>query len=265
MFADDTTLFFSHRNIEQLQQIYNSELENVSNWLKANKLSLNTKKTNILLFRTVKKQLPNDFTLRVNGVLIKEKSCAKYLGVLIDNKLSFYEHCNHVCNKLVKGNAILSKIKYFVPHKVLRNVYFARIQPHMDYGITTWGFGCKTYLQSIQKLQRKSIRLFNLKPRRFPTKALFFDNKILPLHNILRFKNGCLLWKASHNALPSNLNALFRKTHTRFFKPFRRLKLTQANITYAGVKFWNHTPHEIREQSTFSAFKKKLKKYLLEH
>ena len=81
LFADDTTIFLSDKNVKNLEEILNRELVNVSHWLVANKLSLNVKKSNVLLFRTKNNKNTLNINLMLNGIPIEEKLEAKYLGV----------------------------------------------------------------------------------------------------------------------------------------------------------------------------------------
>ena len=124
MFADDTTILYSHKNIDTVEETINRELIHVSDWLVANKLSLNVKKPNVLLFRS-KNVVTRNINIEINGVQAEEKEHAKYLRVLVDNKLSFHNHINHVNSKLTKGNAILTKVRKYIPPSVLTNTYHA--------------------------------------------------------------------------------------------------------------------------------------------
>ena len=95
MYADDTNLFYFNNDIETSFSIVNMELEKISEWFKANKLSLNIKKTIYTLFH--KNSTKNDLPLKlpdlkiVNSVL-KRQASIKYLGVMLDEKISWKEH-----------------------------------------------------------------------------------------------------------------------------------------------------------------------------
>ena len=129
----------------------------------ANKLSLNVKKSNALLFRT--KNVPNTLkiNLELNGVPIEEKFDAKYLGVILDNKLKYDGHIKHVKSKLIKGNAILAKVRHFIPTDFLTNTYFAHLQSHIDYGLNLWGYASQVHLKNIIPLQKKLFESCALK------------------------------------------------------------------------------------------------------
>ena len=272
LFADDTTIFLSHKDPRQLEEILNRELVHVSNWLIANKLSLNVGKSNLLLFRGKNSKLPA-LNIKINGLAVEEKEYAKYLGILIDNKLSFSQHINHVKAKLIKGNAILSKVRHYLPKTTLLSTYHAYIQPHIDYGLNVWGHTYKTHILPIQRQQRKAIRLMNFakKPDYSTTRQdnqtteLFIKDKILPFTENLKLSTAKLFWKASNDNLPTTLAPLFNKrSNNTYHLPFRRIDATQNSPIYQGVQAWNSIPAEIRSKSTLNAFKNNYKKLLFE-
>ncbi len=265
LFADDTTIFYSHKNIRELENTINRELIHVTNWLIANKLSLNVGKSNVLLFRRKnEKVLP--INIKINGCTIDVKEYAKYLGILIDNKLSFKQHTQHVNSRLVKGNAILSMVRHYLPKPTLINTYNAYIQPHIDYGLNVWGHTYKTHITPLKRQQRKAIRLMNFKPKRFETDELFISDKVLPFDHNLQLSSAKLLWKAKNNLLPPTVNTLFkqRSHNSSFHLPFKRLEISQQSSTYQGVQVWNQLPQDIRSKQTMNSFKANLKNHLLD-
>ena len=106
LFADDTNSFHSSRNLTQLTNMISTELTNVVNWLNASRLSLNVENANFMVLRHNGKnqECPN---IHINGSQIKEVSSTKFLGVFIDNKLSWAEHINHISNKVSKSIGII--------------------------------------------------------------------------------------------------------------------------------------------------------------
>ena len=267
LFADDTTIFHSHKNPKTLESIINNELLHVTDWLIANKLSLNVKKTKVLLFRPKNESRAAKINIILNGTPIEESEFAKYLGVIIDNKLSFEHHINQVKSKLIKGNAIIAKVRNYIPRKLLINVYNAHIQPHINYGLNVWGHTADKYLNIVRSQQRKAVRLINFKNRYFKdTDTLFKEMNALTLSQNLSLNNSKLLWQVDTNNMMSDLYPLFQKrqddSHT-FFLPYRRLHLTQSCISYRGVQVWNKIPKRIREANTLDTFKNNYKNYLL--
>ena len=110
LFADDTSLFYSHKNKHEAVEILNTELAKISEWLAANKLSLNVSKSKLLIFSNQKPvnagadDVIDDFNLTLNGESLKQVEFAKYLGVLIKN-LSWKNQIDAIKLKLSKGKS----------------------------------------------------------------------------------------------------------------------------------------------------------------
>ena len=100
LFADDTNLFFSHKNPNTLEQIINSELVKIDTWFKCNKLSLNINKTNYILFRSHKKNDIKQICPKINGQNIERVGSTKFLGIHIDEFLNFKRHIDDLTTKL---------------------------------------------------------------------------------------------------------------------------------------------------------------------
>ena len=137
LFADDTAIYYSHDNIHSLQKNINIELTKVALWLNANKLSLNVSKSCFILFHPPQKKLPK-ISLAINDLPIPEKTSVKYLGVILDQHLTWKEHVQHANMKIHKGMGILYKVRYFVTSQILRSFYFAFIPSHIDYCFNIW-------------------------------------------------------------------------------------------------------------------------------
>ena len=107
LFADDTNLFYSHNNVKELFRTMNAELSHLNDWFCANKLSLNTDKTKYVLFHKAKSKdnlplvLPDLF---INDVKIKSENSLKFLGVMIDENLTWKAHVELVEKKISKNS-----------------------------------------------------------------------------------------------------------------------------------------------------------------
>ena len=168
-------------------------------------------------------------------------------------------------SKLVKGNAILAKVRHFVPQDLLKNTYHAHFQPHIDYGLTVWGHAAKTNLEVVNRQQRKAIRIMNFKKTDFKeTDKLFKENKILPLKSCLMLNSSKIIWRAGNSLLNAPIKSLFNERENGTFHiPHRRIDLTQACISYRGVQVWNRLPPEIQSSPSLNTFKDRYKEHLL--
>ena len=144
LFADDTNVLYSHENFKTLELIVNVELNNLFNWLTANKLTLNRKKSNFVIFHPYQKRLNylpqvDIFDNEENkNVTLEHKNCIKDLGLLIDENLSLKNHIYTLKTKISKTVSLIAKLGHIIPNRTLPDIYTSSIAPHIMYGITSW-------------------------------------------------------------------------------------------------------------------------------
>ena len=130
LFADDTNIFCTHKNIDTLCNIINNELIKLNEWFCVNKLSLNLKKTSFMCFTNIKAaSQPN---IIFNNSLIERIHVTKFLGVMIDDKLTWKEHINHVQSKLSKSISILYRASKVLTKAALITLYYSLFYPYMS-------------------------------------------------------------------------------------------------------------------------------------
>jgi hypothetical protein len=278
LFADDTSLFYSHKNKEKAIQIMNTELSKISQWLAANKLSLNVGKSKLLIFTNQKsksegaKNIPcseinsenTDFQLFINGEKLKEVDFAKYLGVLIDNKLKWTNQIDAINLKLSKGTGLLAKIRHFVPTSVLRSLYFSFINPHTDYNLLNWGMAPATNLDSIKTKIKKAVRIISFEATDSPSIPLFKKLNILPLDCSIKMKNAQFMWKLYNGFLPVSLSSNFyNNARTQYSISESRLSSLEKFVLFAGPKVWKDIPNEIKAKISLRSFTNNLTKHYI--
>ena len=147
LFAEDTNHFYSHNNVKELFRTMNAELSHLNDWFCANKLSLNTDKTKYVLFHKAKSKdnlplvLPDLF---INDVKIKSENSMKFLGVMIDENVTWKTHVELVENKISKSVGILFKASRSLNSKSLQSTYFALVHPYINYAKIAWASTNKT-------------------------------------------------------------------------------------------------------------------------
>ena len=129
LFADDTSIIFVNNSLKEHETLVNHELGNVNEWLKANKLSLNIKKSNFVIFPPRQKNMPLLPRIKILDSVtntyanLEMIDYVKYLGLMIDSNLSWKYHIESICHKISKSIGIIAKIRHFVPRRVLLSVY----------------------------------------------------------------------------------------------------------------------------------------------
>ena len=147
MYADDTTISFNLEDFPLInkEEAINRELDKLNIWLKLNKLTLNVAKTKCMIFRKRRRITPVELT--IDGQEIDVVSQYRFLGIMLDETLSWKPHVDLVINKLSKINGILYRLKYVYPKNVLLTIYNSLFVPHINYGSLVWG----TNIDRIQK------------------------------------------------------------------------------------------------------------------
>ena len=139
LYADDTTVINKDKEISILLKTLKVELEKLSIWLKANKLSLNAQKTYYLVFHRAKIKLKIKADVIMNGSLLNRANQVKYLGIIIDHKLNWVQHITYVKNKIAKGVGIMYKARRFLNKACLTNLYHTYIYPYLIYIVLRFG------------------------------------------------------------------------------------------------------------------------------
>ena len=135
LYADDTCVLISGNHLNDLIDRLNTELISLNNWFKANKLSLNTKKSFFMIFyrSRIKPNVINRVV--IDNHQLTQVNSAKYLGVIIDHKLNWIEHISYVKSKMSKGIGIMFKAKQFLTKKALLMLYHAYIYTVLRFGV----------------------------------------------------------------------------------------------------------------------------------
>ena len=124
LFADDTTILFSTNDIVSQIPLINSELLEVSNWFKANKLSANATKTNYMIMGTPKMTSMIDQTdIILDNTKLDGVTKNKFLGVIIDENLTWKNHIDGITKTISRNIGMINKLKFFVPERILSALY----------------------------------------------------------------------------------------------------------------------------------------------
>ena len=194
-------LLFLSNSIKKLNKQLNRDLKHLFNWLNTNKISLNVKKTEIVIFKSKQQKLEVDLKLHPT-------ESVKYLGVKIDANLTWQHHVNDLSIKLNRANALLFKISKYVSPKILRSIYFAIFDSHLSYCCLVWAQNFSS-IKQILILQKKAVRIINFQPRNSHTSPLFKQNFILKFQDKICLGNILFVRKSLNNLSPSIFNTWF--------------------------------------------------------
>ena len=153
LFADDTNIFCSGHDIEKLSEKVTSELRKMKDWFAVNKLSLNVSKTNYMLFTNSK--CSTDIQIQICNTDIERVNATKFLGVLIDDKLTWKNHIELVKSKVSRSVFLLNRAKHVLNYSAMLTLYNSIVLPYLTYCCELWGSTYKSRLNSLVLVQKK--------------------------------------------------------------------------------------------------------------
>lgn len=203
-FADDTTIFVSSANPHELFLKANESLNKAYDWFCANKLNLNTKKTNYMIISPHKWNLNQNYALKLGNQSISQITSIKFLGINIDEKLNWTTHLSLVNKRISHSLMAIRQVKYYLPLSSLRTLYFALIHPHLMYGIIAWGNAKQTHIKRTQILQKRALRYITQSQYNDHTDPLFKTTKILKLSDLYKQQIALFMYDSYCNRLPKS-------------------------------------------------------------
>ena len=268
LFADDSSFFLQANSPIDLINTANEELKGIVRWLNVNRF----KKSKYFLFYR-KGTTPNcNKNLYLNNTEVERVTQIKYLGYIIDEKLSWKAHINYVSLKISKNVAILKKLTKFFNTDNLYNFYYSLIYPYLTNGNTVWGASGMNTLNPLIILQKKIVRILSKSGRRDHTLPLFKNLNILPLKCLYVYNVLLYMYKVRNERLPDIFNTIFIKfrdvssIHTRqnclYHVPNYRTKYLENTIIIQGSKLANDHKTLFENHYSIGTFKRAVKNLL---
>ena len=260
LFADDTSLYFQHQNIQLLHSIVNEELEKVGLWLAANRLAINVDKTSYLLFNPPRVMPPLPEILMYGSPILRQENI-KFLGVFIDEKLTWKKHAHFVISKISRMLGIMHKIKFNLPLSALKTIYLSLIQSSLHYGLIFWHGVSSDLRNKIFRLQKKAIRLVTGSSTFSHTEPLFKKSKVLKLDDLYeleacKFVHHELLFGNNFDILRhSDIHRYPTRSSNNLVPPHFRTNIGKNFILSKGLNLYNSLPIAYKQLDNIGSFK----------
>ena len=267
LFADDTSIFYMDKNLTTLYSTVNAELELVADWVKANKLCLNTTKTVYLLFHGKRNTGPLP-PLFLGNEEIERKSVVKFLGIFLDDKLKWKTQIDHISDKLSKMLGILYKVRNCFTSSALKTFYYSFVFPYLQYGLIFWGSSCKKQFNRVLILQKKIIRCINYQGKFAQTEPLFKKYEInFRTLKIFKFVNLYTYDINSHQFFNFHTHASIHEYPTRnssnLVQSLVHSSLASNFILNKGLILFNSLENHVKTARNIDIFKSRLRNYYL--
>lgn len=270
LFADDTSIFCSENNYEKLNFSCNNILQKCNEWLKCNKLTLNTKKTHFVDFSKATNN--SNLILSINSEKIEQKNYTKYLGMIIQSDLKWNKHINDVIKKLNSQIPLYYQIRHILPanHRIM--IFNSLSLSKINYGIELYGKSKSTCFNQLQKTQNRLLKILLKKSPFHNTNNIHKVNKILKIRDHTHLRLLLLGHKKVYESSKINIayknltinnysgrtlrnNLMFNTSTTHYLN--HNTVLEKVAIT------WNGTDKLLLELANRDKFKNEIKKTLL--
>ena len=174
LFVDDTSVFYSNPDLNCAISAVNDDLGQVDLFMKADKLSVNITKTNFIIFAARQKLVGFPINLVLyDGVLLKQEKVVKFLGVFIDEHLTWKPHVTYICKKTSKSIGTVFRSRFLLSETTKKSLYYTPIYPYLTYCTTVWSFPYVTNLIRIFLLQKRAVRIITNSDFRTHSEPLF--------------------------------------------------------------------------------------------
>lgn len=270
LFADDTTLQLSDENAANLIIKANVQLTNISDWFKANLLTLNIRKTKFIIFappskrievNALKSQLVIDnIPIEQVGSECTEKSF-KFVGFHIDETLSWQYHIKSLVKALSFANYTIAKNKNALPLSIRRTLYLTLFQSHLQYAIMFLGALPKGKIKIIKNIQKKCIRNVAGPNETAGVNDLFKKLNLLSFDELFDFTCSKFMFKCRNNLLPTSISSLFKSFSKdnrsgSFVTKSSKSKLQDQFPGHYLPKIWNSKHLSVKTATSYNLFKK---------
>ena len=276
LYADDSTIAYSHSDPNIISEKMGKELHSCNQWLVDNKLSLHLGKTECILFGSKRKlRKIKNFKITCNEHTISAKSNVKYLGLDIDQYLSGELIVDNIIKKVNSRLKFLYRQSQFLSKNARKTLCTALIQCYFDYACSSWYAGLsKNYKNKLQILQNRVIRFItNMGNRTRVDQEIFcnmgilnVENRVKQLrlnhvHKIYHHKICPIYLKENFTKVRECHNYCTRTSQHNFFVP--AVNNHQAlTFYYNGILDWNALPSHLKSIINTATFKSEVKEHL---
>ena len=206
LYADDANIILTADTFAEIEAMFEQLSAALVMWVSNNGLLLNIRKTNYMIFTRHRQPNIESLVLNMGGVPIERRTVARFLGVLIDDKLTFSQHISAIKSKMSRYTGALYRLKHILPLKARLTIFNSLVQSHLNYCSLIWGSTNKSKIESLFSTQKKAVRAI------MPGHVNYFYNSgILPTHTKTFINTSKIL--TVQNIILKNIIIFFNKIY----------------------------------------------------
>ena len=264
LYADDTVLYYSGKNLDDVVTTIQSDLNLLSNWCSKNRLTINCKKTKYCVYgmrSIVKKSKSQDMMLSLNNTVLEKVCSYKYLGFILDDQLNFNKHVKSMTNLITHKLYLLSRIRKYLTKVACISIFKTMILSLIEYGDIIYAGTSQNNITTITNLFYRGLRICDSSNTKITRDQLCHDCHIAPLD--VRRDIHLLLFMCKQRCNEQLLKRTRKRTRLHQAPVFKLCKpnneKVKQNVLYRGAILWNGLPAHDRNM-TFNDFKTNLKR-----
>ena len=277
LYADDTLIYCDGATPTEVNDKLQKCINEVSKWYASNNLVINTSKSNTMLVTSSYNARNNDNQLCVslNGNDLQDVKDLTYLGIIIDNTLTWDTHVKKVCKTVSYTVSRLARLSNSLPREILLQIYNASIQPHIDYALTVWGVTTDHNLHKVQRLQNYAARVITKNFDYVNVRGIDLVHQLgwMDVKQRIKYFELLLMFKCIHGMAPHHLcnnvildcevsERVTRSHHMNLFVPFPTSEFHKRLFFYRGAEAWNCLPDATKECHSLTGFKDRIKHFI---
>ena len=195
-------------------------------------------------------------SITIDDYLLETVNDTKFLGIIIDEKMKFDKHINHICDKVSRSIGIIYKIQSLVPRNLLRTIYFTIVHPYFIYCLPIFASTYATHLNPLIIMQKKAIRIISGAGYLDHTNSLFYSNKILKIPDLNKYQLGCYAYN-NPDILNQHIRTHNYNTRNRndLMPTFQRLRVSEQSVIHNTITNWNEIPLNVKASPSINSFK----------
>lgn len=245
----------------------------ISEWFQYNLLTINTSKTCYVVFAAKNKKLDYNGHLHINGESIQKKDNERYLGLILDSKLTWKAHIESIKPKITSLTGALRNVVSCLPKQVRSSIYNTLVKPHLDYLVEVWGKAAKSNLNDLQIAQNKIIKVLFHYDYLTPTRILYKEPKHMNLNQIYTYKTCILIHKIIKSEVHSEITFIKNsQVQTKQLRNTDDIRLSRPrtgyginNLMFGGAKLYNALPKATKNVTSIHLFKRALRQYVVDN
>jgi len=220
--------------------------------------------------KRVATDVSKNFDVSVNNDKLELVNKFKYLGVWIDENISWSDHIDAMCKKVSQRLGILKRVRPYINLETSKKLYNALILPLLEFNCVVWSNTTETNLNRVQKLQNRAARIILRCPFRTHVDDMLKVLKWQRCNKRYDYHKSVLMYKCVNRLVPNYLNNIFISNNTLHEHNTRGSKnlfihgtgneSAKRKFSYQGSLMWNQIPIHIKECATVQSFKRNYKK-----